>query len=246
MLNQGAKGVLVVGASGSGKSSSMRNLDPKETFIINVQGKDLPFYNEGYSECVVDEKKGPSKEGNVVFTDNQALINNLLRFISSSRPDIKTIVIDDFQYVTVNKFMRKINDTGFDKFNQIGYDTWSPIASVIKTLRKDLIVIFLSHDEVAQDENGKRFRRAKTMGKLVEVQVGGVEGYFTNVFFTEKDAGKHYFLTNNIEGETTAKTPIGMFCELDEKGKPVLDEDGIPVPKLRIPNDLQIVINKLK
>lgn len=245
MLQQGAKGVLIVGGPGSGKSSSMRNLNPKETFIINVQGKPLPFYQKGYSECVIDPNSGPSKDGNVIFTDNQALINNILKHISNNRPEIKTVIIDDFQYVAVNKFMRKIKEIGFDKFNEIGYDTWSPIATILKTLRKDLIVIFMSHDEVAQDETGRRFRRAKTMGKLVETQVGGIEGYFSYVFFTEVDGSKHYFLTNN-EGEHTAKTPMGMFAKTDDKNKIITDDEGNPVPQLRIPNDLQLIIDKLK
>ena len=87
-----AKGVLVVGSSGTGKSTSARNLDPKETFWINVQGKPLPFDDSGYKE--VDPSK-PPKEGNLYYTDKIKTILQLLKFISENRPEIKTIVIDD-------------------------------------------------------------------------------------------------------------------------------------------------------
>lgn len=216
-----AKGVLIVGATGSGKSTSARNLNPKETFIINVQGKPLPFDDKKYVEC---EAGQPPAKGNLYYTDNVKTIKNVLQYISENRPEIKHVVIDDYQYAAVNEFMRRLQEKGFTKFNDIGFGIWS-IPEMLPKLRRDLIVFFLSHEETYIDDNQNKFRRAKSMGKLIEQQVGGIEGYFTYVMFTEvskDDNGiNHNFVTNN-EGDTTAKTPIGLF-------------------DMRIPNDLTII-----
>lgn len=221
-----AKGVLIVGESGTGKSTSMMKLDPKETFIINVQGKPLPFFNKGYVEC--DPSKGPSS-GNVFYTDQANKIKQVLKYVSDKLPDIKAIVIDDYQYVAVNHYMRRIKEKGFDKFNDIGEDIWK-LPAFLPELRSDLVVYFLSHDESYFDDNGVKMRRAKKMGKLIDQQVGGIEGYFTYVIFTDilkdEEGIKHQFIVNN-EGDTTAKTPIGMFEEV------------------RIPNDITLIQNKL-
>jgi len=221
-----AKGVLVIGAPGSGKSTSGRNLPPEETFIINVQGKPLPFNDEGYTNCNL---KGPPELGNVYYTDQPAVIISILQYISANRPEIKYVLIDDYQYCAVNEFMKRVSEKGFDKFNQIGAGIWS-VPAMLPTLRDDLMVCFLQHDEVTTDEIGNKSRRAKQMGKLIDQQVGGIEGYFTYVLFTDvfKKDGKihHTFLTNN-EGDITAKTPMGMFDEL------------------HIDNDLMLIAEKL-
>lgn len=220
-----AKGILVVGGSGTGKSTSARNLDPKSTFYINVQGKPLPFDDKDYVKC---EQGKPPEKGNLYYTDKIKTILHILDFISEKRPDIKQIIVDDTQYTSVNEFMRRISEKGFNKFNDIGHGIWS-IPEIIPRLRDDLKIYMMYHDEFFQDENGGH-RRAKTMGKLVEQQVGGIEGFFTYVIFTEVEKGedgiKHHFVVNN-EGDTTAKTPMGMFEEL------------------RIPNDLTIINDKL-
>lgn len=216
-----AKGVLVVGESGSGKSTSIRTLDPKSTFIINVQGKDLPFKMNGYEE--VPEGGAPEK-GNLFYTDKIPVLLKLLKFISDKRPEITSVVIDDYQYAAVNEFMGRIKEKGFDKFNEIGHGIWI-VPKTLPELRKDLMVYFLTHDEKAINDEGMSFRRAKRMGKLIDQQAGGLEGYFTMVIFTDVVNGdeqiNHYFVTNN-EGDTTAKTPLDMF-------------------DIRIPNDLALV-----
>lgn len=221
-----ADGVLIVGESGTGKSTSIMNLEPSETFIINVQGKPLPFFNKKYVKC--DPTK-PPVEGNVYYTDKSNTILEVIKYVSKNRSDIKTIIVDDYQYVAVNQYMTRIKEKGFEKFNDIGHGIWL-LPSILPTLRDDLVVFILSHEETFFDDSGSKIRRAKRMGKLMDQQVGGIEGFFTYVLFTDvvkkDDSIQHYFLTNN-EGDTTAKTPIGMFEEI------------------RIPNDLKIIREKL-
>lgn len=222
-----AVGVLVIGESGSGKSTSMRNLDPKETFLINVQGKDLPFMDE-FEEC---PKDGPPSKGNLMVTDKMPTIKKVVKYISDSRPDIKYIVVDDGQYVFVNQFMNRLNEKGYDKFNELGKDIWS-FPNSLKNYRKDLVVFYLHHDEKTMNDDGISFRRAKTMGKLISQQVGNIEGYFTYVIFTDvvkkEDGTKYQFVVKN-EGDTTAKTPMGMFGD-----------------ETRVENDLMLVVEQLK
>jgi len=220
-----AKGVLIVGESGTGKSSSIEKLNPDKTFIVNVQGKDLPFPMKGYTDC---EEGKPPKKGNLYYTDKIKTILNVIKFVSENRPEIENIVIDDGQYIAVNEFMNRIYEKGFNKFNDLGFGIWS-LPEILPKLRKDLMIFVVYHSEAATDENGSRYFRAKQMGKLAQQQVGGIEGYFTYVIFTEVQKTEegiiHYFVTNN-EGDTTAKTPKGMF-------------------DLRIPNDLSIVRNQI-
>jgi hypothetical protein len=221
-----AKGILIIGESGTGKSSSARDLDPTSTFIINVQGKPLPFFNNKFVDCV---KGAEPKEGNVYYSDNVMEIKNVLIYISKNRPEIKTVVIDDFQYIAANMFMNRITEKGFDKFNDIGYGIWV-LPKMLPELRADLNVYFFTHEESFITDEGVRKRCAKKMGKLIDQQVGGIEGFFTYVLFTsvnKDDEGIHHtFITNN-DGDTTAKTPIGMFDDL------------------KIPNNLTIINNKL-
>lgn len=221
-----AKGILIVGESGTGKSTSARNLDAASTFIINVQGKPLPFFNKDFVEC---ERGKEPKKGNVYYTDKVMEIKNLLNYISVSRPEIKTIVIDDFQYVAANMFMNRITEKGFDKFNDIGFSIWV-LPKLLPELRSDLNVFFFTHEESFITDEGVSKRRAKRMGKLIDQQVGGIEGYFTYVLFTsvdKNDEGIHHSFITNSDGETTAKTPIGMFNDL------------------KINNDLTLINNKL-
>ena len=87
-----ANGILVLGKSGSGKSTSIRNLDPTTTFIINVVNKPLPFkgWKNNYTKF---SKENP--KGNMISTDNVIQIQKGLNFIDKERPDVKVVIIDD-------------------------------------------------------------------------------------------------------------------------------------------------------
>lgn len=147
-----AKGIAVVGPSGSGKSTSIENLDPKANFIINVASKPLPF--RGW-------KKNYVKGKNIVNMIDGAQILALIQKISTEAPHIKSIVVEDAQYIMSDEFMRKANEVGFTKFTMIAkhlYDLASP--STMAGLRDDLTIFFLFHDEKSDDGG----RKIKTIG----------------------------------------------------------------------------------
>lgn len=225
-----ARRVLIVGESGSGKTTSAATLNPEETFIINTTGKELPFNDKGYMMCDPDPSK-PPEEGNHIITSDADHIVRLTKYIGTNRPDIKNIVIDDWQYVSASEFMEKLDQKGFDKFNKMGKHMWD-MANIPKYLRQDLTVFYLTHSEKTRDElTGTTTHKAKTLGKLVD-NVVTLEGLFTIVLFaggTRKPDGKieKYFITNDGDS-TTAKSPMGMF------------------DNLKIPNDLKYVKDKVE
>jgi hypothetical protein len=177
--------VLIIGESGSGKSASLRNFEPKEIGIINVAGKPLPFKS--------DLKKV------TVNTDDYKRIDTALKGAKS-----KTIVIDDCQYLLANEFMRRGSERGYDKFTEIATNLWNLIRS-INDLPDDVIVYFLGHTEVGSDGR----TRFKTIGKLLDEKIT-VEGMFTVVLITTAADGKYGFRTQT-NGADVAKSPMGMF-----------------------------------
>lgn len=208
-----ANAVMIIGESGSGKSASIRNLNPETTFIINVLGKALPFRSTGYTLC--DPSKEP-KTGNVFNTDNTKMILNVLKYVSEHRPEIKVIVLDDLIYAATNEFMRRAKEKSFDKFTDIGQNMWL-LGDVPNKLRPDLTLFYLTHGEEDVDSEGRRFIRPKSLGKLIREKIT-FEGMFTTVLMAEKKIEsdkvvKHLFKTQN-EGESVAKSPVGMFDEL--------------------------------
>ncbi len=213
--------ILIVGKSGSGKSSSIEKLDPKETFIIAVVNKGLPFkgWKKRYSKISKE-----NKEGNYIVTDNPREVVKLLFHIDKNMPNVKHIVIDDSQYLMANPFMSRVNEKGFDKFNQIGQEMWMVIDTAGR-LSEDKKVYFLHHAEEERDGLGNPSLKAKTLGKLLD-NVITIEGMFTVVLFTCTQAGEEneeYFFMTNSGSESTCKSPKGMF------------EDKL------IPNDLTLV-----
>jgi ABC-type dipeptide/oligopeptide/nickel transport system ATPase component len=151
--------VGIVGQSGSGKSTSIETLNPKETVIINISNKSLPFRN--WKSNYIAKKL--SEGGNYVVTDSAATIITALEYISKSRPEIKYIVLDDAQYLMSFEFMAKAKEKGYEKFTAIAKNTFD-VLSVARSLRDDLIVICLYHEEEVSDNFSKR-RKMKTIGE---------------------------------------------------------------------------------
>ena len=188
--------ILIIGESGSGKSTSLRNLDPETTFIINAKNKLLPF------------KNGTKKfSKNSAYTDRANEITSLINKINNSIPSIKCIILDDFQEIMTSEFMRSSSERGYDKFIRIGRGIWD-ILNASSNTRIDLKVFLLAHSESGED--GKI--RCKTVGKLVNEKIS-IEGSCTIVLNSFNDKGKYLFATQN-NGTNIAKSPIGMFEEL--------------------------------
>lgn len=195
--------VLIIGESGAGKSTSIRNLNPDETFLFNVLDKPLPF--RGYKKNYI-RKCSEDKKVNYISSDNFDLIARALQKINKERPEIKNIIIDDFQYLMANEFMKRATERGFDKFTEIGQHAWIIINSLIH-LREDLTCFVLSHND--SDASGKV--KPKTIGKMLDDKIT-LEGMFTTVLHALVIEGNYKFLTQN-DGTHVAKSPWGLFEE---------------------------------
>lgn len=217
--------IAIVGPSGSGKSTSLKGLNPEESAIISVTGKALPFrgWKKMYTPFSSD-----GTTGNYFKTDNAELMIGVMKGISNSRPEIKNIVIDDYNYGATFELFQRSKESGYGKFTDMANSIAKPVIEGTK-LRGDLKIFILNHDETIMEDT-KPLRKIKTIGKMVDNSLV-MEGLFTVVLFTDvrKDEnGKivHSFVTQN-DGSTTAKSPDGMFeTEL-------------------IPNDLGIVVKAI-
>lgn len=203
---------LVIGQSGTGKSTSLRNLDSKSIFILNVLDKPLPF--RGYKSRYNSELK------NYYATDDWVKLCEYIRAINERRPEIKTLIIDDFQYLLANEFMKRAMERGFDKFTDIAQHAWMVIKTLTST-RPDLYCFVLSHSD--SDATGKV--KCKTIGKMLDDKIT-LEGMFTVVLHSMIVDEQYKFLTQN-DGVHLAKSPLEMF---DDK---------------LIDNDLQVVREKM-
>lgn len=192
---------LIIGESGTGKSTSLCKLDPTETFIINVLDKPLPFrgYKKNYCKLSPD-----GTEGNYYASDDYSKIMRVIKLVNEKRPEIKNLVIDDWQYTMCNEFMRRATETGFTKFTEIGQHAWSIIRALVDC-REDLFCFVLSHSDT--DANGKY--KCKSIGKMLDEKIT-IEGMFTIVLHTQVIDGTYRFLTQN-DGSHIAKSPQGMF-----------------------------------
>jgi hypothetical protein len=189
---------LILGESGSGKSTSLRDLDNKTTVIINVLDKPLPF--KGYKAKYNLESK------NYLATDNAEMILRAIKKLNDERLDIKTLIIDDFQYVLANEYMRRASEVGYRKFTDIGSNAWK-IVKALTEARDDLDCFILTHNYV--DVDGKS--KIRTIGKMLDDKVN-LEGMFTVILHTMLVDNEYKFLTNS-DGIHMAKSPMGMFTD---------------------------------
>ena len=221
--------IAVVGESGSGKTTSIRNLNPEETFIISTTGKrpGIQGAKKKYPTFTVDSDK--QLTGNFYTASNVDNISKMLKIINTKMTNIKTVVIDDYQYVMGFEAMDRANDKGFDKFVQMAQHAYQVLKDAMN-LRDDLYVVILTHSE-NQGDKLNPYYVIKTQGKML-TNVITLEGLFTYVFFTEVSKGDDdkpsYKFKTNSDGTCTAKSPMGLFDEL------------------LIDNDLKLVIDRIK
>lgn len=176
--------ILILGASGSGKSTSMRNFNPDEVGIFNVASKPLPF-----------KKKLP--------TANNATYATIYSGLKG--PKLKKYVIDDSQYLMAFESFDHAKETGYGKFTNMALNFRNLINYVVTQLPDDVIVYFLHHTELAEDGRLK----AKTLGKMLDNQLT-VEGLFSIVLLCQVEGAEHFFITNS-DGTNPAKSPMEMF-----------------------------------
>lgn len=194
--------VLILGASGSGKSASMRNFTADEVSVINVASKPLPF-----------RTKLP------VF--NSADYNKIMGAMKQSNK--KTLVVDDSQYLSVFANFARAKETGYGKFVDMALNEYNLIQFVIQVLPADTIVYFLRHIDI--DDSGRI--HAKTIGKMLDQNLGGLEGMFSIVLMAQTDGNDYWFQTQS-DGYSPCKAPMDMFAER------------------KIPNDLKLVDSTIR
>lgn len=209
--------VLILGNSGTGKSTAIRTLPPEETFIINVLDKPLPFRgaNKKYQRV---SKELPT--GNYYASDKSNLILRAIQSVNA-RPELKYLVVDDFGYVITHDFMSKALVKGFDKFAEMAVSAWT-ILDTMRNLRPDLTCFLMMHTDMKEDGIAK----PKTIGKMLDEKVC-IEGMFTHVLHSIVVDGEYQFITNH-DGHHMAKMPMGMFKDL------------------LIPNDLKAVADQMR
>ena len=208
--------ICVMGESGSGKTTSLRTLDPATTYIIDCDKKGLSWrgwkrqYNEGAK--------------NYRLEDDNAIILDMLRVINAmpSYAHIKTVVIDTINGIMVADEYHRKDTKGYDKWADLAWAVYGIIDYAL-TMRDDLTVVFMAHAQTERDDSGALFTRIKTSGKKLDKIV--LESKFTTVLNSKVVNGEYVFETRSPT--STAKAPMGLF------------------EAQTIPNDMQAVIDAL-
>lgn len=181
--------VLILGESGSGKSTSLRNFKQDELVIYNVAGKPLPF-----------------RGGTQLLRADNVSYNTIMQNMSKKK--FRCYVIDDSQYLLAFELFGRVAEKTYDKFTEMAVHFYDLIQFVIRQMPPDCIVYFLHHTD---DIDGKV--KAKTVGKMLNEKLT-VEGLFSIVLMAKNLDGRYVFRTHS-DGRDTVKTPMGMF-EQDE------------------------------
>jgi len=190
---------MILGQSGTGKTTSLRNLNPADVLLLQAVKKPLPFRAKDWLSC---SKEHP--EGSVLVTDQAPVIVRAMQ--RTAKP---IVVIDDFQYILANEFMRRVLDkesgnAAFAKYNEIARSAWD-ILMAAGQLADHKRVYILAH---TQEDDGGRIK-VKTIGKLLDEKIT-LEGLLTIVLRTSVINGQYVFSTKN-NGLDTVKSPIGLF-----------------------------------
>lgn len=188
--------VMILGESGSGKSSSLRNFKRGEVLVLQVVNKMLPFKNN-------------------LETVKNATYTDIAKALKLNK--YKSYVIDDSQYLLANELFSRAKEVGYGKFTDIAVRFKNMIDYVIKDLPDDVTVYFLHHCETTQSGKVK----PKTVGQMLDNQLT-VEGLFSIVLMCQTDGTKHEFITQS-DGYTVAKSPIGMFDTTIENDLKMVD-----------------------
>lgn len=176
--------VLILGASGSGKSTSLQNFEPHEIGIFNVASKPLPF-----------RKKLKSFNG-----ASYDIIQKTL-----SVANLNAYAIDDSQFLMAFAQFARAKETGFQKFTDMAVNFYNLVKHIIDKTPSDCLVYLLHHTE--QTDTGQI--KAKTLGKMLDNQLT-LEGLFSIVLLARTD-GKRYFFETQSDGFTTCKSPLDML-----------------------------------
>ena len=208
--------VLIMGESGSGKTYSIKNLNPEDVGIFLCEKNRLPFKKK-FNVYKLKNTKGEVNGREVIVWPAQTVVNYL------KKPTKKIYIVDDSQYLMANEYFDRAAEQGYNKYTDIGVHFRDLIHTVNNDLPDDVIVYFLHHTEM-DSNTGKT--KAKTIGRMLDEKLT-VEGLFDIVLRAGVEGTQHFFQTQS-SGMDTAKSPEEMFAE------------G------RIPNDLKVVDDAIR
>lgn len=216
---------IVLGKSGTGKSTSIKGLNPKETVIINVLKKRLPF--KGSGSLYNQENK------NLFAINDYTQIIAYVNSISEKALHVKNLVIDDMIYVMRGEYFKRAKETGFNKYTELAQH-FQQIIQTCEDARDDLNIFFMLHSEDVQSDKTTIGYKVSTIGQLIDNQYNPVEVVpivlYSAIRYDDKGNAQYGFYTHRtMQGqvEIPAKSPDGMF-----------NDDFIP-------NDLGLVIKNI-
>lgn len=192
--------ICIAGESGSGKTTSLRNLDPKTTYIIDADRKGLSW--KGWKKQYNKENK------NYIQTSDIDKIRGILAGINEKAAHIKTVVIDTLNTIMVDDEVKRMKEKGYDKWIDLAQCVWE-LVSDAHLYRDDLTVVFMAHTQTERDDSGFYFTRIKTSGRKLEKIC--LESKFTTVLIAKCIDGRYIFETH--AKNSTAKSPMGAFEE---------------------------------
>ncbi len=193
----------VMGESGSGKTTAMRNLPPEQTFYIDSDKKGLNW--KGWKKQYNTENK------NYLCTDSFTNVRKMLERIDKEEAfkHIKYVVIDTLNGMMVAEEMRILAMQGGDKrsaWTDLAQHGWGIVNKALE-IRNDVTVIILCHSETISDDNGIVKTRIKTNGRKLEKLV--LESKMTTVVWAVRQDGKYKFVLS--ADNSTCKVPLGCF-----------------------------------
>ena len=198
--------ICIAGESGSGKTTSMRNLNPEETYYIDCDKKGLSW--KGW------KSQYNSKNGNYLKTDFPQTALQAINAINKNEKykHIKTVVVDTINGLMIADEMRRSKEKNYDKWQDLAQSIYELIDYSL-TVRDDLNIIFTAHTQTDHDDNGYMFTRIKTSGRKLDKIC--LESKFTTVLLAKCVDGKYKFETQ--ANNSTAKSPMGAFetAEID-------------------------------
>lgn len=195
-----SKIIAVMGESGSGKTTSMRNLDPKTTMYIDCDKKGLSW--KGWREQYNKENK------NYIVSDDPDYVLKMVQMVSNS-PDfqhIKVVIIDTINGLMVADEMRRIKEKGYDKWQDLAISVYNLVDKAL-TFRDDLTVVFTAHTQTDREDSGYMFTHIKTSGRKLDKIV--LESKFPVVLLAKVMDGAYKFETK--ADNSTAKVPMGAI-----------------------------------
>ena len=195
--------IAIMGESGSGKTTSLRNLDPASTFIVDCDKKGLSW--RGWKGAYSGDQK------NYISTDQPSVALQILKRVNTDEKyrHVRVIVFDTLNGLMVADEMRRMREKGYDKWVDLASSIYDLVDYAL-TVRDDLCVVFTAHTQTDHDDGGYTFTRIKTSGRKLDKIT--LESKFGTVLWAKKQNDKYVFETQ--ANNSTAKSPMGALPEM--------------------------------